>query len=68
MRVEVDRDVCCGSGNCVVTAPAVFDQSDADGLVVLFQPRPPADQHDLVRRAAHLCPSGAIEVFESTMD
>jgi ferredoxin len=62
MRIEVDRDVCCGSGNCVMTVPAVFDQADADGLVLLLDPSPPADLYDAVRRAAHICPSGAIHV------
>jgi ferredoxin len=33
MRVSVDRGRCCGSGNCVMTAPEVFDQDDAEGLV-----------------------------------
>ena len=27
---------CIGSGMCVVTAPAVFDQDDDEGLVVLL--------------------------------
>jgi ferredoxin len=64
MHVEVDRDACCGSGNCVMTAAEVFDQSDADGLVVLLQAAPPPQLHALVRRAAHLCPSGAITVTD----
>ena len=64
MHVEVDRDACCGSGNCVVTAPAVFDQDDADGLVRLLDPAPPEPVHPLVRRAAHLCPAGAIALTE----
>jgi ferredoxin len=62
LRVAVDRDACCGSGNCVRTAPEVFDQDYIDGLVVLRQAQPPEAQHDAVRRAAHNCPAGAIEV------
>lgn len=62
LRVAVDRDACCGSGNCVMAAPAVFDQDDAEGLVVLLTPRPPEEVHAAVRRAAHLCPSGAIDI------
>jgi ferredoxin len=65
MRVEVDPDACCGSGNCVMTVPEVFDQDDRQGLVVLLLPQPPARTHDLVRRAAHLCPAGAITVVET---
>jgi ferredoxin len=62
MRVEVDRDRCCGSGNCVMTVPAVFDQDDDEGLVVLRQKEPPEDLADAVRRAVLLCPSGAISL------
>jgi ferredoxin len=65
MRVEVDRDACCGSGNCVMTVPEVFDQDDRQGLVVLLRSQPPARAHDLVREAALLCPAGAITVIES---
>ena len=64
MRLEVDRDACCGSGNCVMTAPDVFDQDDAEGLVVVLVSRPPEDRYDLVRRAEHLCPAGAITIIE----
>jgi ferredoxin len=60
VHIDVDRDACCGSGNCVRTAPRVFDQDDRDGLVLLIEADPPAEVHALVREAAHLCPSGAI--------
>nr|WP_184847229.1 ferredoxin [Allocatelliglobosispora scoriae] len=62
MRVEVDREACCGSGNCVMAAPDVFDQHESDGLVVLLLPEPPPELHDAVRQAVHLCPAGAITV------
>lgn len=64
LRVVVDRGACCGSGNCVRTAPEVFDQDDAEGLVVLRQPQPPEELHGAVREAAYNCPAGAIEVAE----
>ena len=64
MRVDVDRDACCGSGNCVLTAPIVFDQDDGDGLVRLLDANPPEQVHARVREAAHLCPSGAILLVE----
>ena len=60
LRVRVDRDRCCGSGNCVVTAPEVFDQDDGDGLVLLRFTAPPPEALARVRRAADLCPAGAI--------
>ncbi|WP_428965615.1 ferredoxin [Micromonospora fluostatini] len=61
-RVTVDRDACCGAGNCVRTAPEVFDQDDADGLVLLRRAEPPPGSVDAVHRAVELCPSGAIRV------
>jgi ferredoxin len=60
VRVEVDRERCCGSGNCVLVAPEVFDQDDTDGLVVLLRPEPGPEAADRVRRAADLCPAAAI--------
>ncbi|MFC4093484.1 ferredoxin [Micromonospora sp. GCM10011541] len=62
LRVRVDRDRCCGSGNCVLTAPEVFDQDDADGLVLLRFTAPPPEVGERVRRAAGLCPAGAISL------
>lgn len=61
-RVEVDRERCCGSGNCVLAAPEVFDQDDADGLVLLRRPEPPPEAAERVRRAVDLCPAGAIRL------
>ena len=65
LRVAVDRDACCGSGNCVRTAPEVFDQDEADGLVVLRQAEPPEALHGAVREAAYNCPAAAITVTET---
>jgi ferredoxin len=64
MHVEADREVCIGSGNCLLNAPTVFDQDEKEALVVVLQPEPPAEVHNLVRRAAHLCPSAAISITE----
>ncbi|WP_331386635.1 ferredoxin [Saccharothrix sp. ST-888] len=62
--VRVDAERCCGSGNCAFTLPEVFDQDPSDGRVVLLQNRPHSGVLDLVREAADLCPSGAIELTE----
>ena len=63
MLIVVDRDVCIGSGNCVMTLPAVFDQDD-DGVVVLDDPSPDQATEDAVQAAARRCPSGAITVLD----
>lgn len=60
--VAAARDRCVGAGHCVLTAPRVFDQDD-DGLVVVRR-APDGQDGDTVRRAVHLCPSGAIRVVE----
>ncbi|MDH6114213.1 ferredoxin [Kitasatospora sp. MAP12-15] len=65
MHVTVDQDRCCSSGQCVLTAPDVFDQSEQDGLVLLLQDRPAEALHAQVRTAAVLCPAGAISIGQA---
>src|SRR5436305_463008 len=51
MRVSVEQDKCASSGNCVMHAPEIFDQRDDDGVVVVLDETPPADQeHTRFRR------------------
>jgi ferredoxin len=64
VKVSVDQDKCCGAGTCVLLAPDVFDQRDEDGIVVLLDPRPAEDLHEIVREAASVCPGLAISVDE----
>jgi ferredoxin len=64
MRVTIDEDKCCASGQCVLAAPEVFDQRDDDGIVVLLDASPPPEQHQAVRDAAAVCPAAAILVQE----
>ena len=62
MKVTVDKEKCIASGQCVLTAPDVFDQQEEDGIVVLLNPNPPADLAKDVRQAAAVCPALAITV------
>ncbi|WP_380283136.1 ferredoxin [Kitasatospora purpeofusca] len=64
MQVNVERDRCCSSGQCVMTAPEVFEQDERDGLVILRRATVPAALFADVRLAADLCPGGAIAVAE----
>ncbi|MFG1702682.1 ferredoxin [Nonomuraea sp. M3C6] len=64
MRVSVDQDKCVASGQCVMAATEVFDQRDEDGMVVLLNDNPPAEQADDVRQAAAVCPALAITIEE----
>jgi ferredoxin len=67
MKVTADREVCIGSGNCVFSAPAVFDQDDDEGLVVLLTAEvdPHGADADAVRDAVAHCPSGALRFVEA---
>ncbi len=62
--VEADTDVCIGAGQCVMTAPDVFDQRDEDGVVVVLTPRPAPADVAAAREAVALCPSGALTLRE----
>ena len=64
MKITVDEPKCCGAGQCVLVAPDVFDQRDEDGIVVLLDTEPLADQHFAVREAAQVCPAAAIIIEE----
>jgi ferredoxin len=64
MRVRVDEDRCIGAGVCVLTAPAVFDQRDEDGVVLLLVDEPLPDEHEAVREAEIRCPALVISVEE----
>lgn len=63
MKVEVRRDVCVGAGQCVLSAPGLFDQGEDDGLVILLE-QPAGADADAVREVAILCPSGAVRLVE----
>lgn len=66
MRIDVDRDVCVGAGQCVLTAPELFDQSHDDGRVVLRTPQPStaADTADAAEAAVNLCPAQALRLSQ----
>ncbi|MDO9712671.1 ferredoxin [Paracraurococcus lichenis] len=62
MRIVIEPEKCCGAGQCVMAAPAVFDQGEADGIVVLLDATPPEEQRGAVEEAILLCPVGAIRL------
>lgn len=49
---------------CVLAAPEVFDQSEADGVVQLRTDRPGAGQESGVREAVGTCPASVISLDE----
>jgi ferredoxin len=62
MRVTVDRDKCCGAGQCVTAAPAVFDHDEEGVSFVANQPG--VEEYANVRAALVSCPTGAVTILE----
>jgi ferredoxin len=60
IEVTVDRGLCIGSGDCVDTAPDVFQLDDEDKAVVVDPDGAPLDD---VLTAASNCPVSAIFVI-----
>lgn len=58
-RIEIDRERCVGSGNCLFWAPGTFDLDD-EGLSVVTDPA--GDDDDAIRVAAEGCPTRAISI------
>ncbi|MFF4550792.1 ferredoxin [Streptomyces sp. NPDC001435] len=61
-RIEIDKHLCRGTGTCVLAVPAVFDQNDEDGTVILLDAAPGAEQRVAVKEAAERCPTAAIRI------
>ncbi len=61
IRIEIDRQRCVGSGNCLFWAPATFDLDDEGTSTVID---PTGDPAETVRVAAEGCPTRAITVTE----
>ncbi|MBT2411162.1 ferredoxin [Streptomyces sp. ISL-12] len=63
MRIDIDKDVCIGAGQCALTAPDVFTQDD-DGYGAVLPGREDGGGSPLVREAARACPVGAVLVTD----
>jgi ferredoxin len=59
IEITVDRALCIGSGDCVDTAPDVFQLDDEDKAIVVDADGAPVDD---VIAAAGTCPVAAIFV------
>lgn len=59
MRIAVDQPKCVASGQCVLAAPDIFDQDD-DGIAIVLEDSPSADQRPVLEEAAAICPAAAI--------
>jgi ferredoxin len=64
MRVVADTSRCVGAGQCVLTDPAMFDQDQDEGTVVVLVSQPESGQLDKARQAVRICPSQALSLTE----
>jgi ferredoxin len=62
MRIVTDTGRCVGAGQCALTEPTVFDQSEEDGTVVLLADHADGGTLANVEEAVDLCPSQAISL------
>ncbi|HEY6781045.1 MAG TPA: ferredoxin [Thermoleophilaceae bacterium] len=65
IEVRVDRALCIGSGDCVDTAPDVFQLDDEDKAIVIDPDGAPLD--DIIAAAGN-CPVGAVFVVGEAGD
>ena len=65
LSITVDRGLCIGSGDCVDTAPDVFQLDDEDKAVVVNPDGAPTDD---ILEAAGNCPVSAIFVVGESGD
>lgn len=65
MRIELDEPRCIAAGQCVMTAPDVFDQRDEDGVAIILEPVPASEHLDAVRDAVAVCPAAALLLVET---
>lgn len=61
LRVEIDRDLCVGFGDCIDAAPAAFEL-DGDGIAVFT--RPECASREELLEACRSCPVDAITARE----
>lgn len=65
MRVTVDPMRCQAYGNCMLTAPDVFDLADDAAVVVtILQERPAEELRAVVDEAVRSCPVQALTLHD----
>ena len=62
VTIEVDRELCFGFGDCVDSAPAVFELDDENKSIVVD---PEAQDRDTLLIAAQDCPVDAIFIVDA---
>ena len=59
VSIVVDRELCMGSGMCIVYAPSTFAHDDETKATVVD---PVGDPLDAIRNAVQACPTSAIRL------
>ncbi|MHA6803973.1 ferredoxin [Salinifilum ghardaiensis] len=62
MKVSIDEDKCVGAGQCVLTAPEIYDQRDEDGVAFPIVAEPEEHHRAEVEESARVCPAAAIRI------
>ncbi|GAA3539489.1 ferredoxin [Amycolatopsis ultiminotia] len=64
MKIIADTGKCVGAGQCVLTEPDLFDQSEDDGTVIVLNDKPEGELVEKAREAVNVCPSQALSLQE----
>lgn len=62
MELKLDRDKCCGFGECIALAPELFQMGGDNRVVVIGELT--GENGQKARSAAWACPAEAIELAE----
>jgi ferredoxin len=62
-EIVVDRELCMGSGMCIVYAPGTFAHDEETKAVVVD---PEGDPIESIRNAVQACPTSAIRIVDDT--
>ncbi|GGP65323.1 ferredoxin [Saccharothrix coeruleofusca] len=62
MRIIADTGRCVGAGQCVLTEPALFDQSEDEGTIIVLNEAPEGELVEKAREAARVCPGQVLSL------
>ena len=63
LRVQIDRDLCVGFGDCVTEASEAFRLDEED--IAVFGSAPDSVERDQLLRACEVCPVDALTVWDT---
>ena len=65
MRIELDPNLCQAYGNCLLSAPEVFELTQNDVVVRILQEQPDEALRAQVEEAVTSCPVQALTLVDS---